>query len=194
LYLECSPQNYQKWRDKGGLPRAPDAKLKQALLACRNLRSCDRELALDLASQWREQSLPGLLSFAPSHSRIATIVEHINASPLADHNHVTLAQRANLSPSRFAHLFREHTGMPVRNYLLWRRLLYALGRLQQGHSITTTAYEAGFADGAHMSRSFRRVFGSSPTDLQVEQIVHKSMDITEHSGLRSSSHWAAGSV
>jgi AraC-like DNA-binding protein len=173
LYLECSPQSFQKWQALGGVARAPDSKLKQALLAFRNLNGSDRELALDLARQWREQSLPGLLSMGPSHSRIAAIVDHINASPLTDHNHVTLAQRANLSPSRFAHLFREHTGMPVRNYLLWRRLLFALGRLQKGYSITTTAYEAGFADGAHMSRSFRQVFGSSPTDLQVEQIARK---------------------
>jgi AraC-like DNA-binding protein len=191
LYLECSPQGFQKWQARGGVPRAPEEKLRQALLSFRNRSSSDRDLALNLASQWREQSLPGLMSTAPTHSRIAAIIDHINVSPLADHNHVTLAQRANLSPSRFAHLFREHTGMPVRNYLLWRRLLFSLGRLQQGYSITATAYEAGFADGAHMSRSFRQVFGSSPTDLQVEQIARKGIDPALHHGFRGQSNWAA---
>lgn len=68
-----------------------------------------------------------------------------------------LAQQAGLSPSRYAHLFRAHTGMPLRPYLRWLRLQQAL---------TDAAHAAGFADSAHLSRSFRRTFGIAPKILR----------------------------
>ena len=62
-------------------------------------------------------------------------------------------------------LFREATGLPVRNYLLWRRLLEATARLQAGEGVTATAHATGFADAAHLSRSFRRMIGAAPSSL-----------------------------
>jgi AraC family transcriptional regulator len=171
LYLECSPLSFARWREAGGEVLEPDAALCKALLDYRRSRSSDRQHAFDLAQAWRAQSLPGLERIAPKHPRLAGVIEYLDAEPLREHSHITLAERANLSPSRFAHLFREQVGLPVRNYLLWRRLVYALSRLQQGHSITTAAYESGFSDGAHLCRSFRNVFGAMPTDLQVERVA-----------------------
>ncbi len=66
-----------------------------------------------------------------------------------------------LSESRFLHLFREQMHMPWRPYLLWRRLLCAVQALHQGKNATTAAQDAGFADSAHLSRTFRRHFGLS---------------------------------
>jgi AraC-like DNA-binding protein len=170
LYLEQNPQSYAAWRAGGGTPREPDAALYAALLEFRRHGFKDRQRAFELAQQWRAQCLPGLARLAPSDPRIAAVVDHLEAHPLEPHTHVTLARLVHLSPSRFAHLFREQLGLPVRNYLLWRRLVFALSRLQQGQSITTAAYESGFADGAHLCRSFRSVFGAMPTDLHVERL------------------------
>jgi AraC family transcriptional regulator len=171
LYVDCGPVSYARWRDEGGQAVEPDAALREALLAFRQSRCSDRELALDLALRWRGHSLAGLVRGMPAHPRLAGVVEYVDAAPLDAGNHASLARRANLSPSRFAHLFREETGLPVRNYLLWRRLIYALECLQQGQSITAAAYEAGFTDGAHLSRSFRRVLGSTPADLRVQGLL-----------------------
>ncbi len=170
LYLEQNPFSYDTWRASGGSPREPSAELRTALLEFRRTGFKDRQRAFELAQQWRAQSLPGLTRSAPSDPRIAAVVDHLDAHPLEAHTHVTLARLVHLSPSRFAHLFREQLGLPVRNYLLWRRLVYALSRLQQGQSITTAAYESGFSDGAHLCRSFRSVFGAMPTDLHVERL------------------------
>lgn len=168
LYLDCDLVSYSRWRDAGGVAVAPDENLSSQLRAFRRSRCGDSQRAQELAQRWRAHSLPGLVRAAALHPRLAPVVEYVDAAPLQAGNHVSLARRANLSPSRFAHLFREHTGLPVRNYVLWRRLLFALNCLQQGQSITTAAYEAGFTDGAHLCRSFRRVFGATPTDLQVQ--------------------------
>lgn len=168
LYLDVDSVSYAEWRAAGNEAVAPDAQLCEQLRRFRRSRSGDHEAAQALIARWREQSLPGLERARPSHPRLASVVDYLDAAPLDANNHVSLARRAHLSPSRFAHLFREQTGLPVRNYVLWRRLLHALNCLQQGQSITAAAHESGFTDGAHLCRSFRRVFGATPTDLQVQ--------------------------
>lgn len=73
-----------------------------------------------------------------------------------------MAAEAVLSPSRFAHAFRDQTGMAVRPYLRWLRLARALQAAARGQSLTDAAHEAGFADAAHFTRTMRRHFGVTP--------------------------------
>jgi AraC family transcriptional regulator len=61
----------------------------------------------------------------------------------------------------------EHTGLPFRTYLLWLRLTKAVGVFAGGRSLTEAAHEAGFADSAHFSRTFRRMFGTQAAALRV---------------------------
>lgn len=77
-----------------------------------------------------------------------------------------MAKQAGLSPSRYGHLFRAHTGMPLRPYLRWLRLQQALTELAGGATLTAAAHAAGFADSAHLSRSFRACFGIAPQALR----------------------------
>jgi AraC-like DNA-binding protein len=53
-------------------------------------------------------------------------------------------------------------GIPPRRYLLWVRLMHAIEAAIGGDNLTTAAHEAGFADSAHLSRTFRRMFGRTP--------------------------------
>lgn len=77
----------------------------------------------------------------------------------------TVAAEINLSPSRFAHLFRAQVGLPVRRYLLWTRLRNAVRMLGEGESLTTVAHAAGFADSAHLTRTFKQMFGLAPSEI-----------------------------
>ena len=79
------------------------------------------------------------------------------------------ADVANLSPSRFRHLFVAQTGVSFRACLLWARVEAAVGAAMNGQSWTATAHEAGFADSAHLSRTCRRMFGFAPAMLIEEQ-------------------------
>lgn len=72
---------------------------------------------------------------------------------------------AALSPGRFRHLFVAEMGVPFRAYVLWLRLQYALQAGIRGASWTEAAHEAGFSDLAHLSRTFRRMLGISPTAI-----------------------------
>ena len=76
-----------------------------------------------------------------------------------------LADIAGLSPSRFMHVFTESVGVPVRPYILWLRLQWAFNELVNGATVTETAHRSGFADAAHLTRSFRRMMGMTPGGL-----------------------------
>jgi len=77
----------------------------------------------------------------------------------------SLADLAGLSPSRFMHVFTESVGVPVRPYILWLRLQWAFNELMNGATVTETAHRSGFADDAHLIRSFRRMMGMTPGGL-----------------------------
>jgi AraC-like DNA-binding protein len=70
-----------------------------------------------------------------------------------------------LSESRLRHIFADETGLPFKSYLLWRRLGRAVELYADGASLTEAAHQAGFADSAHFSRTFRRTFGLPATSL-----------------------------
>lgn len=74
-----------------------------------------------------------------------------------------LAKRVHLSPTRFSHWFVEQTGLPLRSYRKWSRLVVALQHIAGGANLTAAAHAAGFADAAHFSRTFRELFGLDPS-------------------------------
>ena len=78
-----------------------------------------------------------------------------------------LAAAVKLSPSRFRHLFVQETGMPLRTYALWRRLLHVWERLMEGETLSRAAHAAGFADSAHLSRTSRTMFGVAPSVMKM---------------------------
>jgi AraC-like DNA-binding protein len=80
---------------------------------------------------------------------------------------VDAARRVALSKDRLRHLFVEQTGLPLRSYLLWLRLTRGIEAFAAGASLTDAAHQAGFADSAHFSRTFRRMFGINAAALQV---------------------------
>lgn len=77
----------------------------------------------------------------------------------------TLAAAVGLSESRFSHWFADKTGMPLRSYSKWLRLIQGLEQMLSGHSLTTAAHQAEFSDLAHFSRSFVQIFGVRPSAL-----------------------------
>ena len=77
-----------------------------------------------------------------------------------------LAKRANISTSRFRHLFKEETGIPLSAYQLWLKTRKAILYLVENQKLIEAAYEGGFSDQAHFSRIFRRSFGLNPSEFQ----------------------------
>ncbi len=97
--------------------------------------------------------------------RIARTLEALTTPADAPPSAAALASLAALSESRFLHLFKQTTGLPLRRYILWRRIINSIEAAGQGADLTTAAHHGGFADSAHFSRTFRETFGLSPSKL-----------------------------
>jgi AraC-like DNA-binding protein len=99
--------------------------------------------------------------------RVSSVVRMLRArhGDLGNTSLAHLASAARLSPSRFGHLFTASIGLPLRRYVLWLRLQRAVAGLAAGQSVTDAAHLAGFADAAHLSRTFRRMLGCPPREL-----------------------------
>jgi len=76
-----------------------------------------------------------------------------------------VARELHLSPSRLRHLFVEEVGLPFRTFVLWERLRRVIETIGT-ESLTQIALAAGFADAAHMTRTFRRMLGFAPSLLR----------------------------
>lgn len=77
------------------------------------------------------------------------------------------AAAVNLSPDRARHLFAQHTGLAFKTFVLWTRLERSVALYAAGHSLTEAAHEAGFADSAHLSRTFRKTFGVPASVIEI---------------------------
>ncbi len=82
-----------------------------------------------------------------------------------------VAAHAGLSASRFMHLFTATVGVPLRPYILWLRLQVAAGELIRGATASKAAHLAGFSDSAHLTRTFRRMLGVTPSKLAIGKRV-----------------------
>jgi AraC-like DNA-binding protein len=101
-------------------------------------------------------------------ARVGQAVELIRARLSGTVSLRDIAAAVHLSPDRFRHLFLEETGVALRPYVLWLRLETALAAYVGGSSLTDAAFAAGFADSAHFSRTFKRMFGIAPASVRPE--------------------------
>ena len=90
---------------------------------------------------------------------IELLHEHLDGDlALAD-----LAKECGLSPGRFMRAFKKSFGVPVRRYLLHKRVEAAKSLLLHSNkSLLTVALEVGFSDQPAFNRSFREIVGTSP--------------------------------
>jgi AraC family transcriptional regulator len=104
-------------------------------------------------------------------ARITRVLEAIRRSDEVRMSVDDAAALAFLSPSRFAHLFKQQMGLPFRRYLLWRKLARAMLVIGRQETISTAAHEADFADAAHLTRTFYQMFGIPPSLLMRGEFI-----------------------
>jgi AraC-like DNA-binding protein len=116
---------------------------------------------------WVRESLLADCRPPKIHPRVNRVLRYLcdRVGPDEDLSLPTLAGVAGLSESRFMHAFTDSVGIAVRPYILWLRVQRACSELSNGASVTQAAVRAGFSDAAHLSRTFRRMLGTTPSAI-----------------------------
>lgn len=127
---------------------------------------------LDIFMAHARDTLAAPTSRPRMHPRVRTLLKTLRNNTEVDTSLEALAARVNLSPSRLMHVFTESVGIPLRPYLRWLKLQRAATSIVNGAGLSEAAIEAGFADAAHMSRTFKRTFGMTPSALQRRSQPH----------------------
>ncbi len=94
---------------------------------------------------------------------IAAIVHAAMLDPMERLTQVQLMHRLNMERTSALRYFKAATGLTFRDFKRWTGLQFAARQMMEGASIRTAAMDAGFADTAHLSRTFRLLFGLTPS-------------------------------
>lgn len=150
---------------RGPVTIVPDARMEKIVPPLRQFQESPLE-ALGTA-ELIQHTVANLCAGAPPSRtldpRITRAIEYMREAETPRLRLEDVADTVFLSPSRFAHLFSENVGLPFRRYLLWRKLNRAMLAIGRGRSLTTAAQEGGFADSAHLTRTFYQMFGTPPS-------------------------------
>ncbi|NNA88063.1 helix-turn-helix transcriptional regulator [Pseudomonas gessardii] len=74
----------------------------------------------------------------------------------------TICQAAQLSPSYLIRAFKQAYGMTPHAFLINQRVQFARNQLRSGQLIADVALAAGFADQAHLQRTFKQHLAATP--------------------------------
>ena len=114
--------------------------------------------------------------------RIDWAVAHIEENLDRPLRITELARAANLSTSRFTHLFRQATGDSPARYLRVRRLERARVLIETTFfTIKEVMGKVGFNDPSHFTRDFSRHHGISPSGIRAARGSAQTADIKRFS-------------
>jgi AraC-like DNA-binding protein len=122
--------------------------LARGLVAAdRSVRRMRRRLACDLAAIDRARQF--------LEAERTRVVASDELERVSGHDRFSLARQ-----------FRQVCGTSPYRYLLMRRLDLVRGEIRAGRKLAGIAFDAGFADQAHMTRVFGAAFGMSPAEYR----------------------------
>jgi AraC family transcriptional regulator len=104
-------------------------------------------------------------------SRVTAVLDAIRASDDLRMSLDHAADKACLSSTRFAHLFKDQVGLPYSRYMLWRKLTRAMVAVASEGTIAAAAHAADFADAAHLTRTFYQMFGMASSALMRGDLI-----------------------
>ena len=94
---------------------------------------------------------------------LARAIDAIAHDPMTRMGQGELAERLRLGRTQALRAFKAASGLTFRGFKRWTALCAAARQIAAGQLVRTAAMDAGFADTAHLTRTFRTAFGTTPT-------------------------------
>jgi AraC-like DNA-binding protein len=94
---------------------------------------------------------------------MSAVLADLAAEPMTRMNQAELAKRLGLERTQALRLFKDSTGMTFRQFKRWTGLQHAARLIVAGTLVRTASMDAGFADTAHLTRTFKQCFGLTPS-------------------------------
>lgn len=91
------------------------------------------------------------------------VIDYIEENIKKEIDPEILAKMAGYSPYHFYRVFQKHTGYTLMDYVVKRKLQYALHELVSGKKIIQIAMDYGFETHAGFTKAFKKCFGSPPS-------------------------------
>jgi AraC-like DNA-binding protein len=154
--------------------------LAELLCGRERLRLAGQRIGLDEAF-----AAFGLRPHRPRDARIARVVREVERRPDGFGRLQEAAALACLSPSRFRARFDAELGLPFRRYRLWRRIAAVMRAVAAGSNLTEAAHAAGFSSSAHLSSTFKSMFGLTASNLLASGVT---IDVSEDAVLSAHEH------
>ncbi|MPZ32993.1 MAG: helix-turn-helix domain-containing protein [Rhodospirillales bacterium] len=106
---------------------------------------------------------PGLETRSTPPPWLKRVQEQIEDESRQHHTLESLAQAAGVHHVHLAREFRRRFGCTVGHYIRQRRVEFACHRLTASRDpLSEIAFDAGFADQSHFTKTFRRLVGMTP--------------------------------
>lgn len=99
-------------------------------------------------------------------TRVEKAIDYIIKSPIKNFKVKEVAMEVGLSESRLRHLFKEHVGQSIQNFIKWMRVIDSLNHVLKGKKLINAAYDYGFSDASHMTKSFVEIIGVPPSKIK----------------------------
>jgi len=102
--------------------------------------------------------------------RIANVLEYLEGNFSKDISLDDLAERFYITKNHLNFLFNKMIGMPIKKYIIAKRLGFARHEILAGKSPTQVSYHAGFHDYATFYRAYKLFYGISPSEQSADGV------------------------
>lgn len=121
---------------------------------------------VDRMKSYANYSLVDMRSFS-NEEYVQKVIDIIQSSYYNQIKVMEIADRLSMNRSYLSRIFKEQTGMSIKEYLIDYRLNKAKALLHKhNNTVTDAAQQTGFNDPLYFSRMFKEKYGLSPTEFR----------------------------
>ncbi|MBQ6937652.1 MAG: helix-turn-helix transcriptional regulator [Clostridia bacterium] len=99
---------------------------------------------------------------------ISDVLNYLNLHFKEDLSIDAVAEQFNIDKSYLSHLFKNHVGMSLWTYVIFRRLQLFNSLIREGGAIEATCYKVGFRNYSNFFRLYKKHMKMTPTEFKAQ--------------------------